>query len=490
MLTPDEAEAVGTDAEDAASSMETALLVAIASAVVAAVTPQQIIAQATALARDVAAIVRSGARSIVEAMSTSLHDASSRIVASELSNMALDEAKRRAIKTSARATTLEAVTKAQRQIESATTRMARNANKAYIQKAYQAAAMTTSGMKTREQATRTVIGQLASRGISSYTYTRSDGTVVNVPVDVGVRRILGDSFRSIQDAETEAILKLTDSDLVEVSSHPGARPSHAEWQGEVYSYFGRSGKYKDFRRACNVGDLVNGYGGYNCRHTMGIYHEGSPRRFERDPSPKGYTNDEVYELRQKQRGYENAIRKLSREVAVLDSQGFDTTVERTRIRLKQDEIRRMVDAHPKVLRREGWREQAVAPTHAARYKLDENRKPLKSGRYSVKQRDIDEIIRRDLPNVRIPCEVVYNPHLGTYGRTQAKELWPGRIKVTRIEIGPQRYPTEAELRDTVIHEVLEAKHLARDDRRLAGGDAVMHPRIDRIIAKYVKMKGL
>ena len=100
------------------------------------------------------------------------------------------------------------------------------------------------------------------------------------------------------------------------------------------------------------------------------------------------------------------------------------------------------------------------------------------------------IVARDLPNVNIPCDIVYNPHIKDYGRTIYEEVFPGYNRVLRIEIGPQKLPTDEELRDTIIHEILEAKIIARDDRRLEFGDPVIHPYIDKIIAKYIKMKRL
>ena len=78
------------------------------------------------------------------------------------------------------------------------------------------------------------------------------------------------------------------------------------------------------------------------------------------------------------------------------------------------------------------------------------------------QEDINMIIARDLPNVNIPCEIVYNPRIKDYGRTIYEEVFPGYNRVLRIEIGPQKLPTDEELRDTIIHEILEAKIIARD----------------------------
>lgn len=122
--------------------------------------------------------------------------------------------------------------------------------------------------------------------------------------------------------------------------------------------------------------------------------------------------------------------------------------------------------------------------------LERGKKKLKSGRYSVTQDDIDAVIARDLPNVKIPVPVTYNPRLRYYGTTVYEEVFPGYNRVVRIEIGPQKDESDAELRDTILHELLEARIIARAGDLYAGGDDEIHPYIDRVIAKYVRMKGL
>ncbi|MDY2848609.1 MAG: phage minor capsid protein, partial [Oscillospiraceae bacterium] len=105
-------------------------------------------------------------------------------------------------------------------------------------------------------------------------------------------------------------------DLVEVTSHLGARPSHAEWQGQVYSISGKNPKYKPFS--------VTGYGtgdglcGWNCRHSFYPYFEGLSERAS-IPKFTAEENLEMYENQQQQRAYERAIRKSKRELAGIDS---------------------------------------------------------------------------------------------------------------------------------------------------------------------------
>lgn len=56
-------------------------------------------------------------------------------------------------------------------------------------------------------------------------------------------------------------------DLVEVTAHAGARPSHAEWQGQVYSLTGNTRGYAKLSDATGYG-TGEGLGGWNCRHSF------------------------------------------------------------------------------------------------------------------------------------------------------------------------------------------------------------------------------
>ena len=112
--------------------------------------------------------------------------------------------------------------------------------------------------------------------------------------------------------------------LVEVSSHVGARPSHAEWQGRVYSLNGPvtidGVHYPDYETSCHVGDPVDGIFGYNCRHSVMPYVHGTPRTF--DPNPEhtsGLSNDEYYKLTQEQRARERGIRAAKRRVKAAEA---------------------------------------------------------------------------------------------------------------------------------------------------------------------------
>lgn len=104
-------------------------------------------------------------------------------------------------------------------------------------------------------------------------------------------------------------------DLVLVSSHMGARPSHQEWQGKVYSRSGTDRKYPDFVSSTHYGS-GDGLCGWNCRHQFMPYFEGMTNPFKRYNDKE---NKELYEDTQTQRSMERGVRRTSRKLQVLES---------------------------------------------------------------------------------------------------------------------------------------------------------------------------
>lgn len=109
-------------------------------------------------------------------------------------------------------------------------------------------------------------------------------------------------------------------DLVEVSAHIGARPTHSVWQGKVYSLTGRNG-YKNFYDETEYGEML-GLCGINCRHTFFPYYKGSERAYT-DKMLYDINNAKVtykgktisyYEATQYQRYLERNIRQYNRQI--------------------------------------------------------------------------------------------------------------------------------------------------------------------------------
>lgn len=166
--------------------------------------------------------------------------------------------------------------------------------------------------------------------------TAQDGAFVLYPsghrdrVDVAVRRSVltgvGQTCREIGLMNAEE----NDCDLMELSAHFGARPTHAEWQGQIVSLSGRKG-YLSLSDICyGTGD---GFGGWNCRHDWFPYFEGYSRRNYTDSYLKSLNEKNIeyngekysqYEISQIQRKYEREIRSAKREKVA-----FDTAMKET-----------------------------------------------------------------------------------------------------------------------------------------------------------------
>lgn len=193
----------------------------------------------------------------------------------------------------------------------------------------------TSGAYSADEAVYSAVQALGRSGLTVVNYAsgRKD------KVDVAVRRAV---ITGIGQAAANVQLGLAADmgcDLVEVTAHLGARPSHAVWQGHIYSLSGKNPKYPDFRSSTGYGTGA-GLCGWNCRHSFYPYFEGLSK-----PNGVPFTreeNDEVYRNTQKQRAYERAVRQSKRELAALDGARSATDDETLKQKLDRDFRRKAV----------------------------------------------------------------------------------------------------------------------------------------------------
>ena len=171
--------------------------------------------------------------------------------------------------------------------------------------------MVLSGAFSQSEAIYSAVKELADKGIQSVRYSSGKSDWADVAVRRAVLTGIGQTTGRMQlDLAAEM-----ESDLVEVTSHGGARPSHAEWQGRVYSISGKSKKYPPLSRTgYGTGD---GLKGWNCRHDFYPFFEGISERasFPVDIAE----NQKEYEASQRQRAIERSIRSSKRGLAALDS---------------------------------------------------------------------------------------------------------------------------------------------------------------------------
>ena len=198
--------------------------------------------------------------------------------------------------------------------------MVQGALRSWNQNVAAAVTQVNTGNMTVEQVLCDTVRRMMDEGISTITYRNAETgqqTVTN-NIDVAVRRHVRTQLAQDSMRRTIQVCKDADIKLVEVSSHGGARPSHARWQGRVYSLVGEieidGVTYKDFYIETGYGS-VEGLGGANCRHSFGPWIPGTARSYEPDPEhPSGLSNNEVYEMTQEQRRRERSSRKTKREL--------------------------------------------------------------------------------------------------------------------------------------------------------------------------------
>ncbi|MBQ8569341.1 MAG: phage minor capsid protein [Oscillospiraceae bacterium] len=190
-----------------------------------------------------------------------------------------------------------------------------------------------SGAFTPDEAVYKAIEKLAEKGLAVVEYKSGHRDQVDVAVRRAVRTGINKTCCDMQlDLANEM-----GSDLVEVSSHFGARPTHAEWQGQIYSLSGKHPKYKSFSvTGYGRGD---GLGGWNCRHNFYPFFEGISIPAS-EPTFTEAENLEYYKKTQKQRGYERAVRRSKRELAALDSARTNTSDAALKAKLDKEFARK------------------------------------------------------------------------------------------------------------------------------------------------------
>lgn len=184
-----------------------------------------------------------------------------------------------------------------------------------------------SGAFTYQDAIYDAVSELAKQGIAAVTYSSGKTDWA----DVAVRRAVMTGISQTAGQMQLDLAAEMDCDLVEVTAHMGARPSHALWQGKVYSISGKSKKYPKLSTATGYG-TGGGLKGWNCRHDFYPFFEGIS---ERANLPVDVTeNNRQYELSQKQRAMERSIRATKRRLAAYDGAISETEDEVLKRRLQ------------------------------------------------------------------------------------------------------------------------------------------------------------
>lgn len=170
---------------------------------------------------------------------------------------------------------------------------------------------------------RRVVTQITNSGLRQIDYASGRANRVDVAarraVMTGVSQLTG----KISDMNAEKL----GTEYFEVAWHGGARPSHAVWQGKVWSK-------KELVTVCGLG-TGPGLLGWNCYHEYYPFFPGISERNwtdewlaeqdRKENTPKTFNGKEytLYEAKQRQRQMETAMRAQREKVKLLEAGGAD-----------------------------------------------------------------------------------------------------------------------------------------------------------------------
>lgn len=385
----------------------------------------------------------------------------------------------------------------------------------------QATLRLTTGVMDWKTSTRYAVREMASSGLRYVDYATGH---VN-RVDVAARRAILTGTNQLNLRMTDQIMDDLGLEYVETTAHMGARPEHQLWQGQVYHVGGAKGGYPDFVSATGYG-TGPGLGGWNCRHSYFAFFPGISTRAYTDEQlrnidPPPFTYDgkryTYYEATQRQRELETRIRQTKRELVGYDAAGQKKEFTAASIKLNRQkelyedfsraagirikpERHQLLEFGKSISQKAAWANKKYnqgPKNDIIRVRRNERLKAANSA-VKVTQDRIDRVIKESLPHIRFVVPPAANNKLRYNGVTKYKSFPWGEINVTSIQIGKQKNASDLELIDTLLHEQLEAKILIRalnyKSKRFKAlnnaGDKARHDYINRVIARYLRMRGL
>lgn len=170
---------------------------------------------------------------------------------------------------------------------------------------------------------RRVVTQLTNSGLRKIEY----GSGYASRVEVAARRAVMTGVANLTGEIADYNAKKLGTEYFEVEWHAGARPTHAVWQGQVWTK-------EQLYSVCGLG-TVTGLLGANCYHTYYPFFPGISERNwsddwleeqnRKESKPKEFRGKEyaLYEAKQRQRQMETAMRAQREKVKMLQNGGAD-----------------------------------------------------------------------------------------------------------------------------------------------------------------------
>lgn len=174
---------------------------------------------------------------------------------------------------------------------------------------------------------RRTVRELVSSGIRHIDYESALGRPTSARIDVAARRAIMTGVGQLTGQISEQNAASLGTDMYEVSTHNGCRPTHLSWQGGWYTM-------EQLRSVCAYGDVA-GLKGANCRHDFypvipGIdepaYSAADLAKIrEEEQTPREYLGKSytAYEATQRQRELERTMRARRESIKLLEAGGAD-----------------------------------------------------------------------------------------------------------------------------------------------------------------------
>lgn len=203
-------------------------------------------------------------------------------------------------------------------------------NKAYME--------VSTGVKSYSQSIIDTIKEISNQG-AYITYPSGQHRSIESATRMNIVTAVNQTCGKMQELRAKDM----GWDLMELTTHGGARPEHTEWQGKIVSLSGQKG----YLSLEDIGyGEVTGFKGVNCRHDWRPYYKGSTRTYT-DKELREMANETVtyngqkiskYDASQIQRKMERQIRQDKKDIAglqgILTSNNKDIDLEQVQNNFK------------------------------------------------------------------------------------------------------------------------------------------------------------
>jgi hypothetical protein len=211
-----------------------------------------------------------------------------------------------------------------------------NSKQVYRDIISKAVASVMTGFKTHQQALADSSAEWADKGIPALIDKAGHHWSIEGYIPLVTRTISNNIANQAQWSRMDSY----DLDLIEVSSHLGARPLCAPYQGHIFSRNGNSSKYPALS-STSYGKAA-GLFGCNCRHVSYPYIPGVSRKTY-SPYPAA-ENAAVYAQSQQQRYLERQIRKSKTKLDMMKALDNEKGIAKanTDVRNNQAQLREFI----------------------------------------------------------------------------------------------------------------------------------------------------